>query len=136
MKSRLNDIPTLKSVPTYIEAEYYNRIRTGLKRFGSPLRIELINLRGLDFMVEDDAWVCVDRTMNDLPILAWIDFELKNRSGLQESVPCHLRFFHSHADLICGTVLDIVYRQIDLRLANLRKMQPQTCEVRYIRHFR
>ena len=75
MKSRLSDVPILKSTPTCIEAMYYNRVRIALTRIDNPLRIELINLRGLDIVIDDEVWVCVDRTLNDLPIFAWTDFE-------------------------------------------------------------
>ena len=136
MKSRLTDIPILKAIPTYIEAAYYNRIRIALKRLDSPVRIELINLRGLDIIIDEEAWVCVDRTMNDLPILAWTDFEIRHRTSLSESIGCQLRFFHSHADLICGSVLGIAQRQIEERLSVLREHRTEPCEIRYIRSFR
>jgi hypothetical protein len=117
MKSRLSDVPILKAVSSYVEAMYYNRVRLGLSRLENPLRIELINLRGLDIIIDDEAWVCVDRTLNDLPIFAWTDFEHASRRSLYEPVPCRLRFYHNHADLICGTVLDLVHRNLDNRLA-------------------
>ena len=65
MRSRLNDIPILKSTQYRMEAVYYNRVHLALKRIGNPLRIELINLRGLDIVIEDDAWICVDRAIGD-----------------------------------------------------------------------
>ena len=112
MNSRFDDIPVLKAIPTYVEAAHYNRIRIALSRVDNPLRISLTNLRGLDFIMENDIWICVDRTMNELPILAWANFDTKNRNSLLESVACQLRFFHSHADLICGSVLGLALRQI------------------------
>jgi hypothetical protein len=96
---------------------YYNRVRLALSRLENPLRIELINLRGLDIIIDDEAWVCVDRTLNDLPIFAWTDFENAARKSLYEPVQCRLRFYHNHADLICGTVLDLIHRNLDNRLA-------------------
>ena len=120
MKSRLNDIPILKSVPTYIEPRYYNSIRIGIERLGPPLRIELRNLRGLDMVADREAWVCVDRTMNDLPILAWTEFEVSKRSSLLEAVGCHLNFYHSHADLICGSVLNLAYRATSNKLQQVQ----------------
>ncbi|MFV2055843.1 MAG: hypothetical protein ACC707_05210 [Thiohalomonadales bacterium] len=130
MKSRLNDIPILKSVPTYIEANYYNRIRIGIDRLGPPLRIELMNLRGLDLIADTDAWVCVDQAMNDLPILAWTGFETGRRSSLQEAVACELKFYHSHADLICGSVLGLAYRATTNKLKLIHELEARHCVIR------
>lgn len=116
MKSRLHDVPVLKAVSSYIEAYYFNRVRLALCRHSNPLRVELVNLRGLDVILTDDEWICVDRTLNDLPIFAWTDFEYKTRADLRAPVPCQLRFFHNHADLICGSVLDLLNRHLERTL--------------------
>ena len=125
MRSRLNDIPILKTIHSHMEASYYNQVCKALQRLGNPLRIELINLRGLDILIDNEAWVCVDRTMSDLPALAWTAFKPNQREGLHLPVPCELRFYHNHADLICGTVLDLVDRNISERLKSLSPVQPQ-----------
>lgn len=132
MRSRLNDVPVLKTTPTYIEAMYFNRVRIALSRIDNPLRIELINLRGLDILIDDEIWVCVDRTLNDLPIFAWTEFEYTARKNLFEPVACSLRFYHNHADLICGTVLDLINRNLDSRLSRL-KAQDKPSKVSYLR---
>jgi len=132
MKSRLNDVPILKTTPTCIEAMYYNRVRIALSRIDNPLRIELINLRGLDIIIDDEVWVCVDRTLNDLPIFAWTDFENNVRKNLFEPIACRLRFYHNHADLICGTVLDLINRNLDARLTRLQE-QNQPSTISYLR---
>lgn len=132
MRSRLSDVPILKTTPTIIEAMYYNRVRIALSRIDNPLRIELINLRGLDIVIDDEVWVCVDRTLNDMPIFAWTDFEYSARNNLFEPITCRLRFYHNHADLICGTVLDLIYRNLDARLSRLQE-QNQPTQVSYLR---
>ena len=118
MRSRLLDVPALKIIPSYVEATYYNRVRLALMRLGNPLRIELMNMRGLDIVMTDDEWVCVDRGIGDTPTLAWTGFEATTRNGLHLPVACELRFYHNHADLICGTVLDLVHRHVEKRLAS------------------
>ena len=120
MKSRLNDIPILKSVPSYIGASHYNRVRLAQLRLEQNLRLELFSLRGLDILIDDEAWVCIDRTLGDLPVLAWTDFQTGQRVGVHQPVPCQLRFYHNHADLICGTVLDDLGRILERRLARIR----------------
>ncbi|MDH5324023.1 MAG: hypothetical protein OEZ68_18855 [Gammaproteobacteria bacterium] len=121
MKSKLIDVPVLKAMPCSIEASNYNRVRLALCRLGNPLRLELINLRGLDVQLDNEAWVCVDRTLNDMPIFAWVNLQSRGRVSLCAPVPCQLRFYHNHADLICGTVLDLIDRQLQIRLS-----QPQS----------
>ena len=133
MKSKLSDIPILKTLPTYVEAAIYNRIRIASKRLSYPLRIELTNLRGLDVIVDDEAWVCVDRSLKDLPILAWTDFDVRQRQSLTAGVPCQLRFFHSHADLISGSVLGLTYRRLEERLKQLRLIDQKPGEVLSLR---
>ena len=132
MRSRLSDAPILKTTPTYIEAMYYNRVRLALSRIDNPIRIELINLRGLDIVIDDEVWACVDRTLNDLPIFAWTDFEYGARNNLFEPVACQLRFYHNHADLICGTVLDLINRNLDSRLSRLQERNKPT-KLSYLR---
>lgn len=137
MKSRLNDIPIIKSVPSYVGATHFNRVRLSQIRLDESLRLELFSLRGLDIIIENDAWVCIDRTLGDLPVLAWTDFDKNNRNGLHQPVPCKLRFYHNHADLICGTVLDDLGRILERRLSKLRyKSSRKIVYLRRIRHAR
>lgn len=126
----MSDVPVLKALPSYIEAHYFNRVRLALSRLSNPLRIELINLRGLDIYLDNEAWVCVDRTLNDFPIFAWTDIESQGRNNLCEPVACKLRFYHNHADLICGTVLDLVHRNLEVQLGQLRG--DRTVDVAYL----
>lgn len=108
-----------------MEAVYYNRVCIALTRIENPLRLELINLRGLDIVIDDDAWICVDRAIGDFPTMAWTGFERNKRNALYEPVPCELRLYHSHAELICGTVLDLVYRRLTKQLDKCIKPSAQ-----------
>jgi hypothetical protein len=117
MPSRIHEVPVLKSMPTIIDAAHYNRIRLALLRLENPLRFTLSHLRGLDVLLNDEAWVCVDRTMNDLPVLAWTDFETRGRSGLHEPVRCQLRFYHAHAGIIIKTLLQDIDAELSRRMA-------------------
>ena len=134
MKSRLNDIPIIKSVPSYVGATHFNRVRLSQLRLDPSLRLELFSLRGLDIVIDDDAWVCIDRTLGDLPVLAWTDFDKTSRKGLHQPVPCKLRFYHNHADLICGTVLDDLGRILERRLSKLRYKSSR--KIVYLRRIR
>ncbi|MGC1951704.1 MAG: hypothetical protein WA970_03855, partial [Gammaproteobacteria bacterium] len=59
----------LHSLPKTIEAACYNRVRLSLARSGSPLRIALPGHRGLEMILEDRFWLCVDSLRNDQPVL-------------------------------------------------------------------
>lgn len=105
MKSRIEDVPKLRTVSTEIESIRFNQVRLGLIRLGGPIRMKLPGLRGMDVIIDGQAWVCVDRTLYDLPVLAWTDFRSEHRNGIHEPVQCLLHYYHVHADLITETVL-------------------------------
>lgn len=126
MKSRLNDVPSLREIHTVIAPQRFNSIRLGLLRLGAPLRIELDGLRHLDMLLDDDAWICVDRSLNDLPVMAWTDFHTGARRGLNDPVTCRLRLFHSHAAVILNSTLEAVERKLGERLAAHGGLAEQT----------
>lgn len=126
MKSRLQDVPVLKTLVTTVEAKYFNRVRLGLLRLENQLRFELPRLRSLDLLMDEEIWLCVDRSMNDLPVLAWMDFAIKERQALHEPVRCQLRFFHSHANIIAKTILEDMDKLLAERLTQLSSSYSHT----------
>jgi hypothetical protein len=108
VESRLREVPALKVMDSVVAAKHYNRVRLALARLENPLRFPLPHLRGLDMLLAENEWVCVDRTLSDLPVLAWTDFQVSDRNALHVPVPCRLRFFHAYAGLIVGTLLQDV----------------------------
>jgi hypothetical protein len=108
VESRLRELPALKVIDSVVAARHYNRVRLALARLENPLRFPLPHLRGLDMVLNDQEWVCVDRTLNDLPVLAWTDFQRQDRIALHAPIACRLRFFHAYAGLIVGTLLQDV----------------------------
>jgi hypothetical protein len=120
MKTRIENVPKLKTERMLIDGTRFNQARLGLLRLDNPLRLRLSGLRGMDIILDNTAWVCVDRTMYDLPVLAWTDFETIKRNGLHEPVPCQLHFYHIHADLIIETVLATMTSVLTQLLKNKR----------------
>ena len=116
MKSRIEDVPKLRTISTEIEGGRYNQVHLGLLRLGCPIRLDLPGLRGMDVIVDRQAWVCVDRTLYDLPVLAWTDFEHQDRKAIHEPVRCLLHYYHIHADLITETVLSTLLCVLSERL--------------------
>jgi len=105
MKSYLDDIPVYDTTQTTVSAEHFNLVQIALKRLGSPIRLELPKLRTLDFMLDQETWIIVDRSLNDIPVMAWLDFETKDR-GLHEPLNCTLNLYHAHANIIHTRVIE------------------------------
>jgi hypothetical protein len=102
---RVDEIPTLREMPKTIPAQTYNRIRVGLIRFRLPLRLPLGEQPGLECILDEAVWLCVDSRHDDLPMLAWCHFQTQGR-GLTSPVPCRLRLFHIQSGLVMGRALD------------------------------
>ena len=91
--------------PKTIEATCYNRGRLALLRIGYPLRVTLQQHRGLEVILSNTAWLCVDSNADDQPILAWREFQIHGRLNLYQPVSCELWLYHSCAGLIMGSAL-------------------------------
>ena len=119
MIRRVRDLTPLRSFPKSVEARYYNRIRVALKRLGNPLEVELDgDLRQTGMSLNDSEWLCVDRARDNLPLLAWSDFDVKQRDALHVPVQCTLHLYHAHAGLLIGRILPILDRILQQRLAD------------------
>lgn len=117
MRSRIDEVPALWVIDATVDAAQFNRIRLALLRLGEPLRLALPHLRGLDLLLSRESWVCVDRTMDDLPVIAWTRFGSLGRRQLQAPVRCELRYYHGHAGMIVQTVLADALAAVEQRLA-------------------
>jgi hypothetical protein len=109
MRSRLDDLPVFEIRQVSIRAEDYNLVHIALKRLPNPLRFELPRLRTLDLILEKDAWIVVDRSLNDIPVLAWLDFQVAHRQTLHEPVACERRTYHTHALIIVDKVIEAMH---------------------------
>jgi hypothetical protein len=116
MRSRLDDLPVFETRQVHIPAEEYNLVQIALNRLGNPLRIELPRLRTLDLLLEKDAWIVVDRSLNDIPVVAWIDFIVAHRENLHEPVACERRTYHTHALIIVDKVIEAMHQILGERL--------------------
>jgi hypothetical protein len=92
--------------PGNVDPNYFNRAQTALKRIGEQIRFKIPKLSHLDLIVQEDAWIVVDRVLNDMPIVAWTDFETEGRDKLHEPVPCEIRLYHFAARMILNRTLD------------------------------
>lgn len=120
MKSYLTDIPVYETIITTVSAEHFNLVQIALKRLGSPIRLELPKLRTLDFLLDEETWIIVDRSLNDIPVMAWLDFETKDRS-LHEPLKCTLNLYHAHATIIQPRVIEAMTLLLGEKLAEQEK---------------
>ena len=118
MKSYLTDIPIYERLKSTVSAEHYNLVKIALKRLGSPIRLELPKLRTLDFLLDEETWIIVDRRLSDIPVMAWLDFETKDRS-LHQPINCNLNLYHAHATIIQPRVIEAMTLLLGEKLAAL-----------------
>jgi hypothetical protein len=85
------DLPctVLRTFPK-IEAACCNRARLALHRLGRPLRVAIGGHRGLEVILDDRCWLCVDSFHDDVPVLAWCRFDTKGRGICKR--PCAARW--------------------------------------------
>ena len=103
--TRHNEVLMLYYYADTIDAQYFNVAQTALKRSKEPIRFKIPTLNHLDLLVQQDAWIIVDRVLYDMPIVAWTDFELDDRDNLHEPIPCEVRLFHFAARMVLNTTL-------------------------------
>ena len=100
-------LPTpLRTMPKIMAAVTYNHVRLALHRIECPLRVAIPGHRGLEIILDEQVWLCVDANAEDQPIMAWVDFITHGRDNLQSPVNCILQFYHTHAGLVMGSVPD------------------------------
>ena len=104
--TRHNEVPQYDSRPGKVDAVYYNDVQTALKQLGSQIRLTIPKLKHLDLILQKDAWVIVDKVLNDVPIAAWTDFETEGRNSLHEPVKCQIRYFHYAARMVLNRTLE------------------------------
>jgi len=106
MYRRLDSVPVFEYRDGELPAHYYNDVQVALKRLGEDLRFAIPRLKHLDLILQKDAWIIVDRVLNDVPVVAWTDFQAAHRNSLHEPIPCRIRLYHMHGALIMARTLE------------------------------
>lgn len=126
--SWIDDRMPYQVLETSLTAEQFNAIRLGILRLGSPLTFDLNDIKGLRCILDDHAWVFVDRFVNDMPLLAWTRFE--TRSTLNEQISCELRLYHFKADLLVEKALRLVIEAVDTQMQQRHPVKADATVVR------
>ena len=106
MYTRLDEVPVFERRDGSLDAHYFNDVQVALKRIGASIRLRIPKLKHLDLILQKDAWIIVDRVLNDVPIAAWTDFQADRRTSLHEPIPCQIRLYHINAKIILQQTLD------------------------------
>jgi hypothetical protein len=120
MYSRLDDVPVYARRQGSINANYYNHVQVALKRLGDEIRLRIPKLKHLDLILQKNAWIVVDRVLNDVPVVAWTDFEVLHRESLHEPIACQIKYYHANAALIMRRTLQTMDTIINEELAAMR----------------
>lgn len=116
MYTRHQEVPVYQYREAVLAARTYNQVRLALTRLRSPLRLALPGLRNLDVILQDDAWIIVDRSLHDMPVVAWTGFAGQHRDNLHRPVLCQVRLFHASAGLILTQSLQLLEELLQERL--------------------
>ncbi len=116
MIKRLKDIPVYSSAQVNIEAEIFNTIRIATQRLALPIRLTLPRFQYIDVIIDHDSWACVDRSLNDLPVIAWTEFEITNRSALHLPVSCRISNYHFQSSQVVEGALSFTKMALERQL--------------------
>ena len=106
MSDRLDNIPVYEYKKGQIEGHYYNQVQIALKRLGNQIRLNIPGLKHLDLVIDENAWIIIDKVHAEVPIAAWTDFDSGHRNSLNEAIPCTIKTYHQAADMILQRTLD------------------------------
>lgn len=105
MSHWLDGVPVFAERTDEVEARLYNLWRRARLHLELPLRLPLPELTGMVMLLDERGWVCVDERSNDVPVLAWIEFEDRHRDALHLPVRCRLNYYHYAASKIRAEAL-------------------------------
>ena len=109
----VRDIPPIRSIPFFLEAELYNRARLALLRHDGFLEVELDGI-AIDMVLKKNCWTGYFNYQTSMPMIAWNDFETR-RSALNAPVACTMHLYHQQAWLQsqrCLQALDNVLQKL------------------------
>ena len=118
MYTRHDEIPIYEIRALEIEAQHYNIVFRALFRRPQGIRLALPGLRTLDLILQNNAWIIVDRSLGDIPVAAWCEFRVPQDRALHEPIGCQMRYFHQHAGVILESVLTLMDVLLDEQLSN------------------
>jgi len=111
--SRVADLPIYAQRQEQVSSTLYNLWRRAKIHFTLPIRIVFADRAGLVLILEKQEWVCADESQNDLPVLAWVDFEDKERDALHVPIQCKLNYYHYAASKLRVPALELMEKTLE-----------------------
>ena len=71
MYDRLDDVPVYALRQGKVSATHYNHVQLALKRLGDQIRLRIPKPKYPDLFLQKNAWIIVDRVLNDVPVIAF-----------------------------------------------------------------
>lgn len=130
MLSQLSEVPVYSTRKTEVAAINFNHAKLTLLRLNDVIRFSLPNFQHIDVIIDRDSWACVDSSLNDMPMVAWLDFSVKRRDNLHQPIPCTLNYYHFMAGVIAKDALVSINDQLKSQLEELAHRQEQVTEIR------
>ncbi|MES9958838.1 MAG: hypothetical protein ABW089_00265 [Sedimenticola sp.] len=115
--SRVTDVPVYVQREAELPSSLYNLWRRARNRLTLPVRFPLDDHHGMVMIVEENELVCVNELQNDLPYLAWVEFDDKGRDALHTPVKCKLNYYHYAASKFRAKSLEQMQRGLDQLLS-------------------
>lgn len=97
MYTRHTEVPVFEIRHGWIEARVFNQVCALLRRQSADMRIPLDGFHDLELILQKDAWIVVEKSLNDTPVVAWVDFEIRHRRDLHLPLPCRVKLYHVDA---------------------------------------
>lgn len=116
MDARLADMPVMAHRRNAIDAKIYNLWQRSKSRLSSPTVLDLPGLKTMRFVFSPEYWVVADSANYYAPIIAWLDFEVDNRSNLHEPIQCRINFYHFAASAVRAKSLELAFSQLSQKL--------------------
>lgn len=119
MYDRLDEVPVFDRRHVKLSATHFNHVKIALKRLGNEIRLAIPKLKHLDLILQKEAWIIVDRVLNDVPIAAWTEFQIEHRDNIHEDINCLLKLYHMNAELILDRTLEAMEMLLSEELADM-----------------
>ena len=94
MVTRIHDMQPYSTHTEKMDAALYNLWRRVRLHITLPTRLKLSALKSMRLVLENDCWVVVDSSHNDLPMIAWLKFQDAGRDSLHTPVACTVNYYH------------------------------------------
>lgn len=119
MYNRLDDVPVYALRQGKVNPTHFNHVQLALKRLGNEIRLSIPRLKHLDLILQKNAWIIVDRVLNDVPVVAWTDFQTSHRDNVHEPVLCNIKHYHANAAMIMNRSLDAMEMLLSEKLPDM-----------------